>query len=142
MSNDTIFQICNTAVLPGWILLLAAPKWRWTLRIAMFTMPALLAIAYIWVFIANFDGLHADFYSLGAVTYLFQKPGMALAGWIHYLAFDLFVGSWMVRDARRLRIVHLAVIPCLMMTFLFGPVGLLMYLSLRTGLRRGAETKE
>jgi len=59
-----------------------------------------------------------------------------LAGWVHYLAFDLFVGSWEARDALSHRIPHLAVIPCLLLTFLFGPAGLLLYLLLRFTLRR------
>ena len=142
MKNETGFLLVNLAVLPGWALLLLAPKWKWTQRIAMFTTPMLLAVAYIAVFIANFEGLHFTFKSFDAVVYLFHTPGMVLAGWIHFLAFDLFAGAWMVRDARRLRILHLAVIPCLLLTFLMGPVGLLIYLILRTGLRRGAENRE
>ncbi len=141
MSNQVLFLICNTAVLPGWLLLLLAPRWRWTQRITMFTLPMLLAAAYVWLFIANFEGLHTNF-TLGAVEYQFHSQGLVLAAWIHLLALDLFAGAWMVRDARRLKILHLAVIPCLLMTFLMGPVGLLIYLSLRTGLRRGAETRE
>jgi hypothetical protein len=140
MSNEIIFRICDLAVLPGWALLLLAPNWKWTVRLAMYTIPALLAIAYLWVFIANFESLHANFVSLGAVEYVFHSPGLVLAAWIHYLAFDLFVGAWMVQDARRRRILHLAVIPCLMLTFVLGPAGLLVYLILRTGLRGTVES--
>ena len=61
---------------------------------------------------------------------LFGDEALLLAGWVHYLAFDLFVGSWEVRDAQRLGIPHLLVVPCLVLTFLFGPVGLLLYLGL------------
>jgi Domain of unknown function (DUF4281) len=142
MSNQTLFGICNAAAAPGWIMLLAAPRWRWTQRIAMFTLPMLLAAVYVWVFIATFEGMHANFWSLGAAEYTFHTPGLVLLAWIHFLAFDLFVGAWMVRDARRLRILHLAVIPCLLLTFLFGPVGLLVYLLLRTSLRRGVEASQ
>jgi Mn2+/Fe2+ NRAMP family transporter len=67
----------------------------------------------------------------------FTSPVAATAGWIHYLVFDLFVGAWQVRDAQRRGITHLAVIPCLVLTLLAGPVGLLLYLALRTGMRRG-----
>jgi hypothetical protein len=59
-----------------------------------------------------------------------------LAGWIHYLAFDLFTGAWEARDARRLRISRWLVAPCLLLTFLFGPLGLGLYLLLRAGLRK------
>jgi hypothetical protein len=62
---------------------------------------------------------------------LFDNPQIALAGWVHYLAFDLFIGGWEVRTAQREGIPHLAVLPCLVLTFLFGPVGLLLFLGLR-----------
>lgn len=135
MTNEIIFRICDLAVLPGWALLLLAPKWKWTVRLAMYTIPVLLAVAYLWVFVASFESLHANFTSLGAVEYLFHSQGAVLAAWIHYLAFDLFVGAWMVQDARRRRILHLAVIPCLIVTFVLGPAGLLVYFLLRAGLR-------
>ena len=73
---------------------------------------------------------------LGAVRALFADDRALLAGWTHYLAFDLFVGSWEVRDAQRVGVHHLLVAPCLLLTFLLGPVGLLLYFALRAGLRR------
>jgi len=54
-----------------------------------------------------------------------------LAGWVHYLAFDLFIGSWEVRDANRHGIPPWAIIPSLILTFLFGPMGLLLYFLIR-----------
>jgi hypothetical protein len=86
--------------------------------------------------------LHASFTSFSAVEYFFHTPGAVLAAWIHYLAFDLFVGAWMVQDARRRRILHLAVIPCLMLTFVLGPAGLLIYFLLRTGLRGSVDAEK
>jgi hypothetical protein len=62
---------------------------------------------------------------------LFQNKWLLLAGWIHYLAFDLFIGSWQVRDAAKQGISHWLVIPCLALTFMFGPIGLLLYFLLR-----------
>ena len=73
-------------------------------------------------------------------TNLFSgKPLLAAAGgWVHYLAFDLFIGAWQVRDARVQGISHLLVIPCLQLTFLFGPAGLLLYFLIRAADKRGA----
>lgn len=69
---------------------------------------------------------------------LFEDPYLLLAGWVHYLAFDLFIGSWEVRDAQRLRLPRLLVVPCLLLTFLFGPAGLLLYFTIRwVRTRRG-----
>jgi hypothetical protein len=61
----------------------------------------------------------------------FSNDWHLLAGWVHYLAFDLFIGSWQVRDAQKHRVPHLAVVPGLILTFLFGPVGLLLYRTIR-----------
>jgi hypothetical protein len=56
---------------------------------------------------------------------------LLLAGWVHYMAFDLFIGAWETRDARRAGVPHLMVVPCLILTFMLGPIGLLVYLALR-----------
>jgi len=76
-------------------------------------------------------GAQGGFGSLADVAALFSQPGLLLAGWVHYLAFDLFIGAWEVRDARRHSVSHLLVIPCLITTFLLGPIGLLAYVILR-----------
>jgi len=72
------------------------------------------------------------FGSLAEVARLFANPWLLLAGWTHYLAFDLFVGSWEVRDARERGVPHLLVIPCLALTLMFGPAGWLLYVAVRT----------
>ncbi len=137
MSPETLFSICNTAVLPGWLLLVVAPRWKWTkLLINSCLLPLLLAVVYLFLIIAHFGQTEGGFGSLADVSKLFQNPHALLAGWIHYLAFDLFVGSWEVRDAERHRINHLLVIPCLILTFLLGPIGLLLYFILRWTLRQ------
>ena len=63
---------------------------------------------------------------------LFQNQMMLLAGWVHYLAFDLFIGSWEVRDAQKIGIKHYSIVPCLVLTFIFGPSGWLFYMLIRT----------
>ncbi len=137
MSPETLFSICNTAVLPGWLLLVVAPRWKWTkIIINSCLLPLLLAVVYLFLIVAHFGQTEGGFGSLADVAKLFQNPHILLAGWIHYLAFDLFVGSWEVRDAERHRINHLLVIPCLILTFLLGPIGLLLYFILRWTLRQ------
>jgi Domain of unknown function (DUF4281) len=95
-------------------------------------IPALFGVAYV-VLIAQgwskADG--AGFGSIEQVRALFAVDAALVAGWLHYLAFDLFVGSWIVEDGLTRRINHFALIPCLALTFLFGPAGLLLYLGLR-----------
>lgn len=137
MTPETLFTIGSYAVLPGWALLVFFPAWRWSNRfVAPLVVPALLALAYGAVLLARFGASEGGFGSLAQVQALFSDPWLLVAGWLHYLAFDLFVGAWEVRDALRLGIRHWLVVPCLLLTFLFGPVGLLAYLVVRVGLRR------
>ncbi|MCY0154483.1 ABA4-like family protein [Hoeflea alexandrii] len=102
---------------------------------ASLVIPVILSLAYAALILANWSGAEGGFGSLSDVMLLFTDPAIALAGWLHYLAFDLFVGAWEVRTARREAIPHLLVLPCLALTFLFGPIGLLLFLALR--LARG-----
>jgi len=79
----------------------------------------------------------AGFSSLHGVAAFFSSPYALTAGWVHYLVFDLFVGAWETRDAKRRGIPHLLVIPCLVVTLVVGPVGLLLYIVLRAVLGKG-----
>jgi len=135
MAAEHLFAICNFILLPGWLLLAVAPRWRWTQRIAALVLPLALAAVYLTLIIMNFRKDGGGFGSLAEVSKLFANPYLLLAGWIHYLAFDLFTGSWQVRDSQRLRIAHAYVVPCLLLTFLFGPAGLLTWFLIRTSLR-------
>ena len=106
----------------------SGPSWP---SIAPIAMPALFAAIYVAIIVTQWKGSSGGFSSLSAVAALFSQPWLLLAGWVHYLAFDLFVGSWEVRDARERGIPHLAVVPCLLLTFMFGPAGWLAYSGLR-----------
>jgi predicted ferric reductase len=135
MILSSLFHICSWAVIPGWLLLIVAPGWRWTQRITTFVITVPLAALYMGLFAANWNS-EVSFASLDRIYALFQSPAMLLAGWIHYLAFDLFIGSWEARDAKQAGIPRLLVIPCLAGTFLVGPVGLLFYLLIRLGFTK------
>lgn len=137
MSPETIFSACSTLVLPGWLLLVFLPRWKWSARIiSAVVIPLALAVVYVSIIVTHFGQSEGGFGSLADVSRLFQNPHALLACWIHYLAFDLFVGAWEVRDAQRVGLHHLLVVPCLALTFLLGPAGLLLYFLLRWALRR------
>ncbi len=132
MSPDVIFQYSNILALSGWLLLLASPFIPKIVNIGTgAVIPLLLAIAYTGLLFAFWSNAEGGFDSLENVMKLFMKPEIVLAGWIHYLAFDLFVGCWEVRTAREEKIPFLLVIPCLFFTFMFGPAGFLMFTALR-----------
>jgi hypothetical protein len=123
--------VVNLAVLPGWALLLLRPRWTWSHVIAAYVIPAALGVTYLLIMLTQFRPGAGGFGSLAEVARLFEDPWLLLAGWIHYLAFDLFIGAWEVLDATRRNVPHWLVVPCLVLTFLLGPVGLLLYLVLR-----------
>jgi len=93
---------------------------------------------YIWLIATSLPSAEGGFDSLEHVKLLFTNDRAVLAGWVHYLAFDLFVGCWEVLDAQERGFRHVFVIPCLFLTFMFGPAGLLLYLALRTQQTRRA----
>ena len=135
-SAELLFSIAGTIVAPGWALLVFRPSWRWSTGVIPgIIVPVILGTLYTGLILTNFFGAEGGFGSLADVARLFENRYLLLAGWVHYLTFDLFIGAWEVRDARRLRINHLLVVPCLLLTFLLGPVGLLLYLGLRAALR-------
>ena len=136
MSAEQLFSVLNAVAMVAWLPMVFLPKARWATTIVPVAVPAVLAIVYAALVVLSFPGSDGGFSSLAAVRSLFENPWALLAGWTHYLAFDLFIGGWEVRDAQRHGIPQLVVVPTLVLTFLLGPVGLLLYLTLRTFVRR------
>ena len=132
MNPNQIFSIVNALALVGWILLIVLPRRRWAADVAARSvMPGVFAVMYVAIVAPHWLGSSGGFSTLLDVATLFSQPWLLLAGWIHYLAFDLFVGGWEVRDARERGIPHLATVPSLALTFMFGPAGWLSYACVR-----------
>ena len=129
MTPTLVFSICNTLVLPQWLLMIVAPKWTWTQKlVASRIIPFALAIIYAYYILTSFDMSNGGgFGTLQEVMQLFTVEGAVLAGWIHYLAFDLLVGSWVLQTAQKKGIHHGLVIPCLIGCFLLGPIGFFVF---------------
>jgi hypothetical protein len=137
MTPEQLFSLSSPLALLGWTALLAAPLApRAAQVVAGAAVPLFLSLAYAGLVLAFWSEAPGGFGSLAEVQGLFTHPQIALAGWLHYLAFDLFLGAWEVRTARAEGIPHWAVIPCLVLTFLFGPAGLLAFAILRFTLVR------
>lgn len=149
MTPEIAFQYANLLVLPQWILMIVAPRWRMTQVLArMLPIPMVLAVMYLyWLFngAPSGSGPALDFRAfstLAGVQLLFtgQKEAV-LAGWIHYLAFDLVAGSYILRDGQDRGLHHGWLIPCLILCFVLGPSGLLLYGLLRLILPNQSTTK-
>ena len=137
MTPELAFSVANLTAMVSWVLLVVLPRRRWVSdTVAGVGVPALLAIAYIVLIATNWGDSDGGFSTLANVVLLFANPWMLLAGWVHYLCFDLLIGCWEVRDARERGVPHLLVVPCLALTFMFGPAGWLLYRALRSGHRQ------
>ena len=132
MKAETLFQVCNSIAPIGWLLMILAPRWKWTKKVVLSgALPLALGLVYLSLIVIFFGKSEGDFSSLQGVATLFSNPFTLTAGWIHYLAFDMFIGAWEVNDSQKQGISHLLVIPCLFFTFMFGPAGLILYFLLR-----------
>lgn len=144
MTLAMLFQVVNYAIIPFWLLLILAPRWSWTERLVHGPV-VLLLLTPIYAYMLFGYGPAPDgmsFTSLYGVMVGFSAPHVVVAGWIHYLIFDLFVGAWEARDARRRGVPHLLLVPCLLATLMIGPVGLLLYVLVRFFSKRLLEFDE
>ncbi len=137
MSPDSLFQTGSTLALAGWLVLLASPfAPRLADAVGSYAIPLVLSVAYTGLVLAFWAGAEGGFGSLDEVAALFSTRELLLAGWLHYLAFDLFVGAWIVRTARTAAVPFWMVVPCLAGTFLFGPAGYLAFNAIRAARSR------
>lgn len=147
MTTELLFNLLNLSVMPAWALLILAPKWSITEKLVHSMLyPVMLGLFYaicmgvsIFTDITGhvaFEGA-VDFTTVEGVRNIFGNDMGVMIGWAHYLVFDLFVGAWSARDARRRGFNHFILIPCLLLTFMLGPVGLALYLVLRLAMKKG-----
>src|SRR5688500_8819251 len=102
MSPEQLFLIANAIAGVSWILLAVLPRHRWVTEVVTGrVVPAIFAAVYAILIGSTFGSLEGGFSTLGGVAALFANRWMLLAGWLHYLAFDLLIGTWEVRDAQR-----------------------------------------
>ena len=136
----TLFQLAFLVVVPFWALMIVAPGWRWSERIAAspyIVLPALVvwavAIAPVLPDFAA-EMLNPD---LDGVRALFTDDDVVAAVWAQVLAWDLFIGRWIYLDSRERRIHPLVMAPVLVLAILLSPIGMPLYLALRAPLTRG-----
>lgn len=134
MSPEAVFQLANALVLPQWLLMVVAPRWfvtKWLMN--AYLIPVCLAVIYV---IYLFSGGPVDFGAFGSLSgiktlFATGGDGVMLAGWVHYLAFDLVAGTFVLRDSQAKAIPHWLIVIPLFFCFMLGPVGLLLYWLIR-----------
>jgi hypothetical protein len=138
---ETIFQVANLFIMPFWLLMILLPHWPWTKRVmgSLWTVVP-LALLYALLVVPNMLAFLGDLANptLGGIAALLGTPEGATVGWIHFLAFDLFVGRWAYLDSRQHNLSAWLVSPTLFFILMFGPFGLLLYLGVRALLLRRA----
>jgi hypothetical protein len=128
---DLLFRLSNVLVLPVWALMIGLPRWRWTTRIVrspfVSAAPAVLYAALVLTRLGEiWPAVSRP--TLSGIATLLGSPAGATIAWVHFLAFDLFVGRWMYLDSQERRISAWLMAPVLFLTLMLGPVGFLFYL--------------
>jgi len=124
------FNLCNTLILVAWAAILFFPKSKVSKPLISFPwIPLGISFFYSYFIIVSGGLAEADFSSLEEIVVLFKNatPESAAAGWLHYLAFDFWVGTWMIRHSQKFQIKHILIVLPLLCTFMLGPIGILIY---------------
>lgn len=132
LNFELVFSLAGLLAMSGWLVLLLSPMIPvWSDRIAGLIVPVLLSGGYVMLIMLFPSGDGGGFGTFAEVTELFAHQNALLAGWVHFLAFDLLVGAWICSIARSENIKFWAVVPCLPLTFMFGPAGYLLFSGVR-----------
>jgi hypothetical protein len=133
MQAAEIFSICNKVILLGWVLLIFLPNWKYTQAILLNGLIVLFAGIYAFMILKDIGNFNPESFStLANVKALFQNDDAVAAGWIHYLAFDLFVGAYIVKKSRQIGLSRILYTITLPFTFMFGPMGYLLFVIFKT----------
>ena len=129
MTAEQMFSLVNGLSVVCWLLLAVLPNRRWvTEMVAGRAAPVLFAVAYVAIVLTIFPRAEGGFSTLAGVSALFENQWLLLAGWLHYLAFDLLIGTWEARDSIERGVSRWLLVPCLFLTLMFGPLGWLAYM--------------
>lgn len=128
MDTSQIFSLAGSLAALQWLLLIILPKWKVTFWLIRYPVVPILLSATYCIYITGFFTIAGGGYnSLQQVRTLFSNDSLLLAGWVHYLAFDLLIGFAIIKLSQERTISRWLIIPCLILTFVFGPIGFLIY---------------
>ncbi|MCW7502756.1 ABA4-like family protein [Leptospira paudalimensis] len=129
MNSSLMFTIANSIALLSWFVLIITPNQNKVIPYLRVMISGLfLGGLYIFALSLGFGKAEGNFSSLESVRSLFTNDEFLLAGWVHYLSFDLFIGTWEAEDGKSIGIHRLYLVPIHFLTFYYGPVGLVLYL--------------
>ena len=139
MNPETIFSLSSLLVMPFWLLMIFLPRWRMTQRVMAglwVAVPAALLYAVLVLphFVEIFTAVSNP--TLTGITALLGDATGATIAWVHFLAFDLFVGRWVYLDGRSRQLSAWIISPILFVVLMLGPIVFLLYLAVRTAVAR------
>jgi hypothetical protein len=142
LTLDGAFSLAGQLAMLGWLTLILLPRWGGiSAALAGWIIPVLLSLGYAVLIAAHWHDAKGGFSSLDSVAALFASKPLLLAGWVHYLAFDLFLGNWILRRSQAEGIPHWLMLPVLPMVFLFGPFGFITYMLIEACFRLAREDR-
>ncbi|KPF43151.1 ABA4-like family protein [Rhizobium sp. AAP43] len=128
MSHDQVFSLASSTAMVGWLMLVLLPRWPALIAFLRHGLIGALSLTYaVLIFVYFFRVEGGGFGSIAEVRALFMSDPVLVAGWVHYLAFDLFIGTWIAAEADKRGYNRLLQVPVLIATFMFGPLGLLLF---------------
>ncbi len=135
-SLSILYKIVNIIAALGWSILIFMPNWHFADSVIKYGIVVGLSLFYICLLFIKKDindevYPKGNFMSLEGVLQLFKNPRNLLSGWVHYLAFDLMLGIYIKHQATEMGISHFMQIPCFLLTFMLGPVGYLLFLTIQ-----------
>jgi len=147
MMWQSIFSAGSILAMIAWAVLILLPRKPLVLSTILYLAIGILSFAYTvgfvslqagWVDPGGTSVPGGSFSSIEGVRALFATDGGLTIGWLHYLAFDLFVGLWIAKDADAKDFSRILQAPILFATFMAGPVGLFVWLIVREPAARRA----
>lgn len=136
MNWPTIFSVMSSAAMAGWLVLILAPRrWQTLALLPRYAVPGAIAVLYVALMGAYFAAAGGGFGSIAEVRRLFDSDPVLVAGWGHYLAFDLLIGTMLADRMDRAGVTRWLQAPVLLTTFLFGPAGWLLGLAVEGAAR-------
>ena len=133
INYEIMFSVVGVLSFIGWGALVFSPLWHVALILVARILSVILALIYTYLLVSLWGHEpKVDFSTLEGVASGFSDMGHLLTGWIHFLALDLFIGAWQVERAKKIGIPHIVLVPCLILTFLVGPLGLFLFLMIQS----------
>ena len=135
---ETLYMWINLGVLPFWFILIVFPQSHLS-RIFVTSIFPFFVLSGVYILILyksyligyDFDGNFSLYLGLNELSRLFEDHLYILIFWTHFIAINLFIGGWIVKDSQKFSINKVLMAVPLIVTYLIGPIGLFLYWIIR-----------